>query len=474
MTLIKYLGLTLATTSLSGCWLVWGIEPLSNDGAGAQAGAGGTAGSGLGGAGGTGGTGGTGGGGGEPSCTKAEGTSGPFSLLAHCRGLAGHRLSADGSGVVLAGSLVGKDGSFVQTFSTDGTPIQHLELAGAEELSIELYGAGNGRKIMVGGAVAQTDTLALLDYRSAVCNGEHCGFLVSLDAGQLGLNGPPLFWDAGPTGTIVVEDVGVAQVKEYENDRFVAVTGTMKGSLNLLESLNPLSSPTEAIFLVTANIQTGMPQDAWQSVADNPSGRPQLSFGRKEDEQFRLYVSGNATLAGKDQATCSEVDPDTSVIQNSDVTDGGVASGIARTSSGIVCAHVRANQLWLRAFTEGVFADAGGPYDLVSARLAAAGDDVYVASSYSGTLEVGPQAVVSAGGRDAVLLRVDGATKLTTPLAISPGAAQDDELTDVTAVQSQSGSTIYLLVNFEGTYDFGGTLLEAEPGGSSFLAAIKL
>lgn len=443
-----------------GCWLIGDMGDLTNEGL-AGGGNGGTGGSGA--AGGMGGSGASGGTGGAPVCEALSLSDGDFDILAVCHGVSQPRLSADGLGVAIAGQLDG-DG-FAQSFSPDGAPLASASILNGRALRVQIVGPPMARTTLVGGTVGEAEQLGVLGEERSACAGASCGFLAVFDAPMT--SALTYVLDAGPTGSVAVDDVDTGVVGELGDDLVVAIGGTMRGTTSLFGV--PISSTMqESAFVVTANIQSGAAKEPTVFVVPAPSREVNLTINQKNALDFLVF----ATYTEEDQATFSVIDPQDAAFVGVPTAQSGVAKSVTRMPSGAAYTIVDGDALSVRR--TGSVTTGAGPFQGITVGRARADRDnnLWIASGYDDMIDLDGPPLTSVGGRDHVLIFVPEGETGGAPRMLSASSTEDDQFTDVATVTAGAVTFVYAVLAFSGTIEVDGRVLTAPSDGSTLLVRL--
>ena len=473
--------LVASAIGIAGCWEVWNIEPLTNEGAGGT-GAGGTGagGTGAGGAGAGGaGAGGAGAGGGESGpCKKAPDgiVDGPFQFLATCDGMSAYRVSASSQGLALSAERAMPKESVVVTFDLDGTPRGWLRLPNVDKPVLSTYSMDDGATVRVAlaGSFLTGNTTDVLGDQSPVCDAAVCSFITILNEDLSVAVSPPQWVDpGGSTGGFRIQGIDAQRIG-YLNQHWLALTGGLRGSAQLFDASAPMqANGVTHPFFVAAKVDSDTPASATQRLFDTTTNARALecALSRTSAMPLRAFAVGDL--------------PDDGVGAWFDVLTPTSAPVFEHATPGEATDVTRANAFGFLVEDAGevavhVFTPPGPspvksypPMQLPSARITGHENDLYVGGGFSGTLTVDGTSRESKGLRDLILVHVDSNTDVMTPHVLGSDSADDAFIADVDALANDT-KRVYFVATFTGSMKIGGYTANAAPEGSVLVGSFTL
>lgn len=461
---------TLLATSASGCWLVWGIEPLSEEAGtgGASTTSQGTSTSTENGPG--------GGGGGPPAagCSPHAAMDGSFRLLTVCHGFSPRRIATVQDHIV-----VGGDGSedatagFVKTFDFSGLETGGLTMADARRISVAGYKpAGSPVRVVISGNY-EPDTVPNVAGQEPAqpCAGMRCGFVAVIGVGS-GAPAWPVEWlDPGATGFLDVAGVDVEQIQAHQDRHFVGVVGSFRGSVQPFDAATPLSAdPSIVGYLITADVEDDAPSGTHHRKSAQDSRAIEAALHRADVEELRATVVGfqgaNATLL--------TLEPENDLGVWFDVDEPGAYVDIARAGLGFRVLRAAGERLYVHEYGSQATANLTvATLDFAGGRMAAnEAGHTFVGGGFTGDITVGGTALSNAGDgstRDMLLVHLD-AEHVPTPHVLKESSPDDATIEDV--VVDASGR-VFFVASFHGQLHFGGQTFVASPNGSMFVGELS-
>ncbi len=474
----------LLAASASGCWLVWGIEPLSEEtgtgGASATAtttqttstaGSPGSGGAPQGGGGDGGGGGGEGGAPPAVGCTPTAGMDGSFKLLSVCHGYAPRRIVAAEDRLAVTGDFGGMPGvAFVTLFDLSGNDTATLPMTNVFETSVHAYTtARNEKRIVVGGNYEADEIPAFAMQQGTACSGYQCGFIAVLDYG-LETVWPVEWLDPGATGELEVNGVDVAkvQVQQYQGRHFLSIAGGFRGQLAPFDAATFMDAPPPLrSYVITVDVEGDAPTGEADMWGATQARTLESAIHPVDVEELRVTAVGVedafATVHTLETENNLAYSPPDNLGENVDITRAGSGFRILRASNSQLFIH----EYGWTAQTNEVIAT------LPFAEGRAAGNEaghLFIGGGYALPITIGETLpnVGDGSTRDMLLVHMDPAQNLT-PHVLAESSPDDATIADVAVSPS---SRTFFVASFHGELYFGGQTFTAAPEGSMLVGEL--